>query len=63
MVVEGGERADREPVPGRVIPSEGSDSDLRRVLYGIMVAMWWRRLMRRRESRVEWSGGVQERRR
>ncbi len=30
-LVEGGERADRE-APGSCMPSEGSDSDLRRVL-------------------------------
>jgi hypothetical protein len=29
--VEGGERADRGP-PGKAMPSDGSDSDLRRVL-------------------------------
>lgn len=56
-VVEGGERADREPLPGRVIPSEGSDSDLRRVLYGIMVATVMarssRRGMRERKRRRE----------
>jgi hypothetical protein len=34
-LVEGGERADRE-APGRWMPSDGSDSDLRRVLYGIL---------------------------
>jgi hypothetical protein len=34
-VVEGGERADRGP-PGNAMPSDGRDSDLRRVLYGIV---------------------------
>lgn len=33
--VEGGERADRGP-PGIAMPRDGSESDFRRVLYGIM---------------------------